>query len=228
MTGGFQATAGEPATLSEVKKLRLPVRTAGWMITAVFLALGSAGCADDGRDLRATQPWQTTTTRRPPPTSAPDQQPSRSGMALTSPDFTPGGTLPESATCAGGSTFPAMTWSGEPPLAIELVLTLSDQTDPAQPTLLWLLAGIEPELGGLEAGVFPLGAFETLNGFDNAGFGVPCLESFASGPRDLQFRLHVLTQPSGVAPGESGQQAWDRIRNGTAESASLLARIDNP
>lgn len=113
-------------------------------------------------------------------------------------------------------------------MAVELVLTLSDQTDPTNPILLWQLAGIEPELGRIEAGVIPIGAFETLNGFGNPGFGLPCLETMAEGDRDLQFRLYVLTGPSGVAPGGDGQDAWDRVSALALESASLLTRISNP
>ncbi len=142
--------------------------------------------------------------------------------------FSPGGELPESATCAGGSIFPELLWSEVPPLGIELVLTFSDQTDPTEPVLLWQLAGIEPDLGRLEAGEIPVGAFETLNGFGNPGFGLPCLETMAEGTRELQFRLYVLTSPSGIAPGGDGPQAWERVKAGALESASILTRIENP
>ena len=192
------------------------------------LVLFASACAGDGRELRETQVWQTTTTRPSPPTSAPDQETASSGLALSSPAFLPGGQLPESATCAGGNIFPELLWSDVPPLGIELVLTLSDQTDPTQPVLLWQLAGIEPDLGRLEAGKIPVGAFETLNDFGNPGFGLPCLETMAEGTRDLQFRLYVLTSPSGIAPGGDGSQAWQQVRTGALESASILARIDNP
>ena len=199
------------------------------LLAAVFaIVLVCSGCAGDGRELRETQAWQTTTTRPSPPTSAPDQEAAPSGLELSSPAFSPGGQLPDSATCAGGNIFPELEWSAVPPLGIELVLTLSDQTDPAQPVLLWQLAGIEPDLGRLEAGKVPIGAFETLNDFGNPGFGLPCLETMAEGTRELQFRLYVLTSPSGIAPGGDGSQAWQRVRAGALESSSILARIENP
>lgn len=211
-----------------------PASLKGLLATLCVVSLIGAGCAADGRDLRETRAWQTTTSRpvpttQPgPPTSPPDAEPAPSGLSLTSPDFLPGGPIPQAATCAGGAIFPEITWSDVPLLGVELVLTLSDQTDPAAPVLLWQLAGIDPDLGRIEAGVIPVGAFETLNGFGNPGFGLPCLETMASGPRDLQFRLYVLTGPSGIAPGGAGPEAWDLVRNAALESASLLARIDNP
>lgn len=205
-----------------------PAKNTALLATILALLFVGSACTGDGRDLRDTQAWQTTTTRPTPATSAPDQEIAPSGFQLSSPAFPPGGQLPESATCAGGNTFPELLWSEVPPLGIELVLTLSDQTDPTQPVLLWQLAGIEPNLGRLEAGEVPVGAFETLNGFGNPGFGLPCLETMADGTRDLQFRMYVLAVPSGIAPGGDGDQAWQRVKAAALESASLLVRVDNP
>ena len=72
----------------------------------------------------------------------------------------------------------------------------------------------------------PIGAFETLNDYGNPGYGTPCLDTFSSGLRDLQFRVHVLNQPSGIAPGDPGNEAWESPSGPrSVESASLLARI---
>ena len=212
------------ATLAAVNRSRPSAKTAAATAVVMCLVLLVTGCAADGRDLRATEPWQTTTTRALPATSAPDQEASSSGFQLSSPDFAAGGPVPATATCAGGNTFPNLVWTDAPPLAVELVLTLSDQTDPLNPTLLWLLAGIEPELGAIEAGVIPVGGFETLNGFNNPGFGTPCLETMADGTRDLQFRLYVMARPSGLFPGQDGGSAWSEVSAGALESTSLLAR----
>lgn len=195
------------------------------MVLALALATLAAGCASDGRELAAPQPWQTTTTRPPPPTSAPLQETGADGLTLSSPVFEPGADIPASATCAGDNVFPDLAWTGVPDNAVELAVTLSDQTDPDEPLLLWLMAGIDPSNAGLTAGTMPVGAFETLNDYGNPGYGTPCLDTFASGERDLQFRLHVMTQPSGIAPGDPGNEAWTTIRAQSVDTASLLARI---
>jgi phosphatidylethanolamine-binding protein (PEBP) family uncharacterized protein len=198
---------------------------AGILALAAF-ALAVAGCADDGRTLAEPADWQTTTTRPPPPTSAPPQEVSDSGLTLSSPDFNPGDDIPVSATCGGSNVFPSLAWTVPPAGSAELAVTLSDHTDPAEPLLLWLMAGIDPSRDGLQSGFLPDGAFETLNDYGNPGYGTPCLESFASGRRDLQFRLYVLNQPSGLQAGDSGNEAWDSLRAQAVETASLLARVD--
>ncbi len=212
-----------PITSLSTRNVAKPSRYVG-VLAALAIALSA--CADDGRELAEPSQSQTTTTRPPPPTSAPNSEVGQTGLTLTSPAFQPGDLVPVSATCAGDNVFPELAWTNVPANAVELAVTLSDQTDPEEGLLLWLMAGIDPSNTGLQAGTMPIGAFETLNDYGNPGFGSPCLESFSSGRRDLQFRLYVLTQPSGVAPGAPGNEAWATLRAGSVESASILARID--
>lgn len=185
-----------------------------------------AGCSSDGRTLREPSADQTTTTRPAPPTSALDQEISPTGLQLSSPDFAPGDPVPADATCLGTNRFPGLAWSGVAAGTSELAITLSDQTNPAEPLLLWLLAGISPSVTGFGAGEIPAGAYETLNDYGRQGFGDPCLEELGAGQRDLQFRIYVLDQPSGLAPGDPGNQAWDSLRAQATDSATLLMRVD--
>lgn len=200
-------------------------RTAVAGLAVAGLALVGAACADDGRELADPQPWQTTTTRPTAPTSAPPQQVSEDGLTLTSPDFTPGGTAPSDATCAGANVPPALQWSGTPAEAVELAVTLSDQTDPNAPVLLWLVAGIDPAVTALAPGSLPEGAVETTNDYGVTGWGSPCLEDIGRGQRDLQFRLHALGAPSELTTGYPGNEAWDRVEAGAVDSASLLMTV---
>lgn len=198
------------------------------LIIAAFLLVATA-CAADGRELAEPQDWQTTTTRPLPPTSAPPQFVGESGLELTSPDFEPGGDLPRVARCDGDNRFPALGWTAVDPAlgAQELAITLSDQTDPEAPLLLWLMAGIDPAATLVPSGTFPNeGAFETLNDYGQQGFGNPCLESFENGRRDLQFRLYVLATPSGLESGSPGNTSWDEVSARAVDTASLLARVD--
>jgi len=197
------------------------------MLSLSAAVLITAGCASDGRELAEPAEWQTTTTRPPPPTSALTQEQSSSGVTLSSPDFEPGGDIPTSATCAGDNLFPNLEWNNVPGGTGELAVTLVDQTDPAEPLLLWLMAGITPGRTNLQSGFLPDGAYETLNDYGNPGYGTPCLESFSTGRRDLQFRLYVLPQVSGLQRGDPGNEAWATLRASATETASLLARIDS-
>lgn len=196
-----------------------------------FILVATA-CVSDGRELAEPKDSQTTTTRPLPPTSAPPQLAGESGLALSSPDFEPGGELPRVARCDGDNRFPALEWTVVDPSlgAVELAVTLSDQTDPEGPLLLWLMAGIDPTTTLIPSGTFPNdGAFETLNDYGQQGFGNPCLESFETGQRDLQFRLYVLGTPSGLASGAPGNTSWDEISARAVDTATVLARVDgNP
>ena len=193
------------------------------MAMAMVLAVG---CASDGRALAEPTSDQTTTTRPLPPTSAPDSEASETGFALSSPDFGPGDDAPVDTTCAGANVFPNLEWTDPGERASELAVTLSDQTDPDEPLLLWLMAGISPGADGLTAGTLAPGAFETLNDYGNLGYGSPCLDDLEGGRRDLQFRVYVLEHPSGLAAGAPGNEAWDTLRAAAVDSASLLMRID--
>ena len=195
-----------------------------WLLV---LAVVVAGCASDGRELRPPEAWQTTTTRPLPPTSAPASEASATGLALTSPDFSPGGAAPIDTTCAGANIFPQLEWTDVPPTAAEIAVTLSNQTDPEEPLLLWLIAGISPNETGLAAGTAPPGAFETLNDYGSQGYGSPCLDGLGDGSVDLQFRLYILDQPSGLAGGDPGNEAWASLTAQAVDTASLLMRIES-
>ncbi len=197
------------------------------LLVLTAFSVGLISCASDGRELAEPADWQTTTTRPPPPTSALNQESSSSGVTLTSPDFEPGATIPVSATCAGDNVFPNLNWANVPGGTGELAVALSDQTDPAEPLLLWLMAGIDPSRTGLQSGFLPEGAYETLNDYGNPGYGTPCLDGFASGTRDLQFRLYVLPAESGLQSGDPGNEAWATLKAQATETASVLARIEN-
>ncbi len=191
------------------------------------LAIMTSACASDGKDLADPLPWQTTTTRPLPPTSAPDQSSGIDGMELTSADFAPGADTPSFATCESGANLhPGFAWNNLPDDTLELGITLSDQTDPENPLLLWLMAGINPATETLAQGDLPPGAFETLNDYGQPGWGNPCLESFNTGRRDLQFRLYALDRSSDISPGAPGNIAWDELAARSVDSATLLMRIN--
>ncbi len=193
------------------------------VIAAGALVVG--GCASDGRDLAEPQDWQTTTTRPAPPTSAPTQETSPSGLSISSPDFAPGDMAPASATCAGDNKFPTLTWTDVPAEAEELAIALSDQTDPENPLLVWLMVGIDPALGELAGGTLPVGGAETLNDFGQLGYGNPCLENVGDGLRDLQFRVYALTNPSGLEEGAHGHDSWDTVAAMSFDTATLMMQV---
>lgn len=195
-------------------------------VAAGLLALAASfGCGDDGRELAEPEAWQTTTTRPQPPTSAAPQDVSDSGFALTSPEFEPGGPVPVDATCAGANRRPALAWTAPPADTAELAVTLTDQTNPEEPLLLWLAAGIDPSSASLAAGELPAGAVETANDYGATGWGTPCLEGLGDGRRPLQFRIHALPTPSNLDPGSPGNEAWELVSTAAIDDAAVTMEL---
>lgn len=193
-------------------------------ILILLALLFAAACADDGRELADPSDWQTTTTRPPPPTSAPPERVSDTGLRIWSPDFEPGADFPVAVQCAGDNLFPSLQWEAVPAGTVELSVTLADQTNPEDPLLLWLAAGIPPSTGALDAGFLPAGGFETLNDYGALGWGTPCLEELGT-DRDLQFTIWALGSPAGFAPGAPGNEAWDDVAARAIDSATVLMRV---
>jgi len=198
------------------------------LILAVLVGGAFSGCANDGRTLAEPQTWQTTTTRPLPPTSALPEEVSPTGLAITSSDFEPGGPAPVDALCTGANIHPNLELANIPDNAVELAITLSDQTDPENPLLHWLVAGIRPTETRINAGELPVGAFQTLNDYGNGSYGQPCIEQATPGNRDFQFRVYALETPSGLAPGGAGNEAWDTLRALATDTASVMMRIETP
>lgn len=210
-------------TLSLVPPFSPTPIVSAWALGALVLATALLGaCSSDGRELSEPRDWQTTTTRPPPPTSAPPNQLGETGMGLASPEFDPGGEVPIDLMCLGANRSPALTWTDVPSDAVELALALSNQTDPTDPLLLWLVAGIDPDSAGLTSGTLPAGAVEALNDYGQAGWGNPCIESAGEGSLDLQFRLYALPEPSGIGPGDPGNESWELVAALAFDSATLL------
>ncbi len=218
---GSDLICGQRALTSRAMR----VRTFLALIGACFALIS---CSSDGTTLRAPTSDQTTTSRPPPVTAAADSLESPNGVRLSSPDFEPGDTIPVTATCNGSGTVPTLEWDGlSPGDGQELALSFTDQTDIDQPVLLWLATGISVDESSIEAGELPPGAVETLNDYGNSGFGSPCIESPADSSRRLQFRLHVLSGPSGVSEDDPGNEAFGTVQALTIDAAAVLVTVDS-
>ena len=104
-------------------------------------------------------------------------------LALASPAFADGGTIPPEFTCQGSDRSPPLVWSGVPAAARSLVLIVDDPDapDPAAPKMTWvhwLLYNIPPAAGALAEAVpprqLPPGTLEGTNDWKRTGYGGPC------------------------------------------------------
>ncbi|HEX4475966.1 MAG TPA: YbhB/YbcL family Raf kinase inhibitor-like protein [Polyangiaceae bacterium] len=106
-----------------------------------------------------------------------------SSLALTSPAYAAGSSMPAKYTCEAGDTSPPLAWSGVPAgtKSLALVIDDPDAPDPAAPTKVWVhwvVADIPPSVTGFAEGAassgLPAGAVAGTNDFGKATYGGPC------------------------------------------------------
>ncbi len=103
-------------------------------------------------------------------------------MEISSPSFSPQGSIPEKYTCEGSDTSPPLAWSGVPPSARSLALIVDDPDapDPRAPKMTWVhwvLYNLPPKTTSLAEGASrspPQGARDGLNDWKRTGYGGPC------------------------------------------------------
>jgi Raf kinase inhibitor-like YbhB/YbcL family protein len=130
-------------------------------------------------------------------------------MALSSPAFADGGTLPDRFTQDGESLFPPLYWDHVPPEAKSLVLLVEDADAPfPRPLVHALLHSIPPGLSGIpEGGVAirqlrqsPLGFKAGRNSVARAGWMAPSPIP-GHGPHRYAFQLLAVdTMPNFASP----------------------------
>lgn len=193
-----------------------------------------AGCdTGDGRALAdpipgATAPpmpassTATTAAVLPPVGSAEEGTP----LLLGSEAFTSSQPIPERYACTGSpSTSPPLAWTGVPPGTVELAITVVDVSTPEQ-FLHWAVAGLDPNLLGIDEGSVPEGAVEARNDSSEFGWFGPCPP--AGETHTYLFTLFALTAPSGVVAGSGGPEAVAQIAATPGIAATLSGTFTGP
>lgn len=199
----------------------------GSLVAGAALLLGA--CSRDGRDLRPPSPNQnqsivttsTSTTQAPGidggsgDGSAAADAPGKLALGLPWPE---GGPISAVSTCKGLGTSPAVSWAEVPESTQELALTVTD--DDADGFVHWVIAGLSPDDGGIDPGLVPPGAVQSLNGSGAKGWYGPCPPAGAT--HTYRFTLYALSAPSGLADGADTVTALAAVqRNVVALDVSL-------
>jgi Raf kinase inhibitor-like YbhB/YbcL family protein len=142
-------------------------------------------------------------------------------VAISSPAFKDGGTIPTRYTCSGAGAAPELRWSGAPPKARELALVVEDAD--ADYFLHWTVLGIPPRTRAL-AGRLPTGAVETENGFGDHGWGAPCPPE-GDDPHRYLFAVYALDAPLGLDENASGGEVQDAIAKHALAAGQLTGRF---
>jgi Raf kinase inhibitor-like YbhB/YbcL family protein len=118
-------------------------------------------------------------------------------IALRSPAFADGDTIPAVYTCDGDDVSPPLEWSGVPSDAAQLAVVVEDPDAPGGTFLHWVLWGLDAGQPGVDQGQVPPGAWEARNDFGRIGWGGPC-PPWGSDPHRYVFTLLALSQPLAV------------------------------
>jgi Raf kinase inhibitor-like YbhB/YbcL family protein len=184
------------------------------LLASMAMAAAVTACADDGRDLAAPGPDQTTTMATTPA----ETTTTAVAMRVTSGSFADGTPIAVENTCAGEDIPPMLTWTGVPMGTAELAVVVRDLD--AGGFVHWVVAGIPAQAAGVGGDALPQDAVEALNDFGRPGWAGPCPPS---GTHHYEFRVYALAQPSGLQAGAASRQAAEQIEASPATATAVLS-----
>jgi Raf kinase inhibitor-like YbhB/YbcL family protein len=175
------------------------------VVTAVTAVALAAGCGNDGGASSAPDPGAT---RR---------------VALSSPAFPDGGTIPRRFTCDGENVPPPLTLSGLPSATATVALLVQDPDAPHDTFVHWLLWNASPKDTGWPAGRPPQGAVQGRNGFGKPGYGGPCPPR-GHGPHRYVFSVYAVDRSLALPSTASPDDLVRALRGHTLAAGTLTGR----
>ena len=178
-----------------------------FLLSALALAMGVAGCGDDA---------QTDNLGEPLPT-APEQ------IKLTSPAFGKNDTIPNEFTCHGDEVSPPLQWSNVPKDAKELALLVVDPDAPSGNFVHWTVYGIDPALRATTVAAVPEGGVEGRNSAGKEGYAGPCPPE-GDDPHRYVFAIYALEKRSDLARGASPDEVRSALDRSVIARGQLIAK----
>ncbi|HEY7621160.1 MAG TPA: YbhB/YbcL family Raf kinase inhibitor-like protein [Solirubrobacteraceae bacterium] len=151
--------------------------------------------------------------------SAPPKAPR--SLAITSPDFPPGGAIPTRFSCDGAKARPALRFGGVPGGAAELALIVVDPD--AGGFVHWTAYALPADTRALGSTGLPHGAREGENSAGKAGWTPPCPPS---GNHRYEFRLYWLKRESGLRAGAKPDAVAKAVAASAGGSGLLVGRYE--
>lgn len=132
-----------------------------------------------------------------------------------------GGEIEVQYTCEGDNLAPAISWIDVPPGAVEVAISMVDQSDvtDGRPAINWIMAGIDPSLGRLDENAVPADAVQGLNSFGEVGYTGPCPELGST--HTYAVTLYALEQQLDLSDATPAAQMLDLIGTIAVESTSV-------
>ncbi len=178
---------------------------------ATAAAAGLAGCSGDSGGETVEEP---------------------SGLAVTSPAFAEGGSIPEEFTADGADRSPPIQVDGLPAEARQLALIADDPDAPSPPFTHWLLWAIPADRDEIPAGV-PQGrlvpslgnARQGRNDFDELGYRGPAPPA-EDDAHTYRFTAYALDSAPGVEAGATRGTLREGFQDSVVASGRLTGEYD--
>jgi Raf kinase inhibitor-like YbhB/YbcL family protein len=135
-------------------------------------------------------------------------------IELSSPAFADGQAIPRENSCDGAGTPPALSWTGVPKTARELVLVVEDPDAPGGTFVHWTAFGIPGSATSV-----PADAAGGENSAGKDGWTPPCPPE--GKPHHYVFTLYALGKPSGLEPGAAAKDVRAALTKGALARGSL-------
>ena len=146
--------------------------------------------------------------------AAPSRDTAPDTIKLSSPAFADGAAIPKDNSCDGAGKPPALSWTGVPGDARELVLVVEDPDAPGGTYVHWTAFGIPGDATSVPADVAG-----GENSAGKEGWTPPCPPE--GKPHHYVFTLYALGDPSGLKAGASAKD----VRAALSKRPLALGRL---
>ncbi|MFF7244325.1 YbhB/YbcL family Raf kinase inhibitor-like protein [Embleya sp. NPDC008237] len=143
------------------------------------------------------------------------------GIALGSAAFTDHTRIARRYAKDGENVSPPLTWSGVPDGTAELVLLCEDPDAPGGTFVHWLVTGIAPTDGSVDAGETPSGGTPHRNGYGDAGWGGP-QPPIGDPEHRYFFRLYALPEPVSLPDDPSADDIHQAVDERQLASGTIV------
>jgi Raf kinase inhibitor-like YbhB/YbcL family protein len=146
-------------------------------------------------------------------------------IALSSPAFEPGGTIPTKHTGEGQDVSPPLRWSGLPEGTKEIALICDDPDAPtAKPFVHWVVYKIPPDLEGLPEGGTE-GALEGRNDFGGTSYD-GCMPPRGHGLHHYHFKVYALDAELDAAAGLTKDELLGAMEGHVLDEGELVGTYE--
>lgn len=152
----------------------------------------------------------------------------RSSIAVRSPAFLNGGTIPTRFTCAGENDWPPLRWGSAPDGTGQLALVMRDLDAGSRGVVHWVVIELPPATRGiLPTAGLPPGADQLPNQLGTRSYRGPCPAPGGNAHR-YAFTLYALSARPNVSLDSPASEARAAIARAAQAHWTLVGRYSRP